>query len=241
MTQQQAARHGPAIDIPKTIAGVLAAVSAAVVGSYLGVAGTLIGAAVASVVGSVGTELYQRWIHKGSHKLRTTFVTAPAAVGTPEVAAAAEEVPSQPEPVAPTKIRWGRVSAVAAAVFVLAVGTLTAFELVTGKSAADAVGNRSSSTTTLCSVLCANKSKPTPASSPSPRPSATSTSGTPSPTATTSVPAATSAATPTPTATTGTTTGTTTSPNPAGQAPTTPAAPQNHIAPPNEVVPQRTE
>src|ERR1041384_7704361 len=94
MSVQAEGRFWSGIDIPKTIAGTLAAVSAAVVGSFLGVAGTLIGAAVASVIGSVGTELYTRFINRGSKKIVSTFVTAPAAGGQPTGGAAEHEVPA---------------------------------------------------------------------------------------------------------------------------------------------------
>jgi len=176
MTEHAPDRIWTGIDIPKTIAGVLAAVSAAVLGSFLGVAGTLVGAALASVIGTIGTEVYQRSIHKGARKLQSSFVTAPAAVGTPSVAAARDEVPSEPEP--PHAIRWGRVAAVAGAVFVLAIGTLTAFELISGKSAADAVGNKSSSSTTIGSVLSGNHKATTPTPVPSGSATPTATTGT---------------------------------------------------------------
>jgi len=186
MTDHAPDRIWSGIDIPKTIAGVLAAVSAAVLGSFLGVAGTLAGAAVASIVGSVGTEIYHRWIDRGSKKIKSTFVTAPAAVGTPAVAAAEEETPSEEAPPRPpAKLHWGRVAAVAGAVFVLAMGALTAFELLTHQSVADAVGNRSSSSTTLGSVLSGNDSgkSRTPATTPSE--SAPATEESPAETATT--------------------------------------------------------
>src|SRR3954452_520779 len=94
MTEREPERIFSGIDIPKTLAGALAAVCAAVVGSYLGVAGTLIGAAVASVVGTVGTEVYLRSFHQGKKRLHTiapAFVKVPAAIGTPPVAAATED------------------------------------------------------------------------------------------------------------------------------------------------------
>ena len=53
------------VDWPRTIAGALAAVAAAVVLSKLGAAGTLIGAAIGSVVISVGT-------NSGAHGISTT-------------------------------------------------------------------------------------------------------------------------------------------------------------------------
>jgi hypothetical protein len=51
-------------------AGALASVSAAVVASLFGAAGTLIGAAVASVVTTVGSAVYGLWIHHTGDKLR---------------------------------------------------------------------------------------------------------------------------------------------------------------------------
>jgi hypothetical protein len=173
MTEHAPDRLWSGIDIPKTIAGALAAVCAAVIGSFLGVAGTLIGAAVASVIGSVGTEIYHRSIQKGTKKLHNTlaptFVKAPAAVGTPEVAAATEDdSPSHLVPPEPGRIRWGRVAVIAGALFVLAMGSLTVAEIVTGKSAASTVGNTSSTGTTVGSVFRGGGSStrtPTPAPS----------------------------------------------------------------------------
>lgn len=177
MTEHAPDRLWSGIDIPKTIAGTLAAVSAAVVGSFLGVAGTLIGAAVASLIGSVGTELYARFINRGSKKIVSTFVTAPAAVGTPAVVAAEDELPSEEpvvgEPPARKDVRWGRIAAMAGALFVLAMGSLTAFELLTGKSVPAAVGHTTSSTTTIGSAFNGDngteeKVKPAPSESAAP-------------------------------------------------------------------------
>lgn len=53
-------------------AGALASVSAAVVASLFGAAGTLIGAAVASVVTTVGSAIYGVWIRHTGEKLRQT-------------------------------------------------------------------------------------------------------------------------------------------------------------------------
>ena len=180
------AEHAPdqvrsGIDIPKTIAGALAAVCAAVIGSFLGVAGTLVGAAVASIIGSVGTEIYHRYLNKGAQKLRTlaapAFIKAPAAVGTPAVAAASKyESPSHTVPESALRgIRWGRVAMVAGALFVLAMGTLTAVELITGKSVATVVGNGTGAKTTIGGLLDPGKhTNPAPTPTPSVVPSVTS-------------------------------------------------------------------
>jgi hypothetical protein len=182
MTEQAEDRLLSGIDIPKTIAGALAAVCAAVIGSFLGVAGTLVGAAVASIIGSVGTELYQRSLRKGAQKLQTlapTFVKAPAAVGTPEVAAATEDE-SPSHTVAPRRqIRWARVAMVAGALFVLAMGSLTMVELITGRSVASTVGNGTKATTTFGGLFNpGTRSQSTPVPAPSATPTSTATSTT---------------------------------------------------------------
>ncbi|GIE93129.1 hypothetical protein [Paractinoplanes rishiriensis] len=167
MTEHAPGRFWSGIDIPKTIAGVLAAVSAAVIGSFLGVAGTLIGAAVASLIGSVGTEVYHRSIDRGRKKIVGTFLTAPAAVGTPEVAAAAEETPSE-QAVSRGKIRWRRVAMVAGAVFVLAMGTLTVAEIVSGRSIADATRGGTGDRSTLSRLFTSSDSSDSDRENPAP-------------------------------------------------------------------------
>ncbi|MDT4994424.1 MAG: hypothetical protein QOH97_4316 [Actinoplanes sp.] len=205
------------INVPKILAGALAAVCAAVVGSFLGVAGTLIGAAVASVVGSVGTEIYERSLKHGAHKLQTlapTFIKAPAAVGTPAVAAATSEddLPSHtlPEQARSQQIRWGHVAAAAGAVFVLAMAGIWLAEKALGEPIAAAVGaSGNTSGTTLGNV---GKS---PRATPQPAPANTPTAGPPS--GANNAPAA---PTPSTAATTTSPAGTTTT-APTGATPTT--------------------
>ena len=176
MSEQAPDRFWSGIQITKVAAGTLAAVSAAVIGSFLGVAGTLAGAAVASIVGSLGTEIYQRSLDRGAKKLQTlapTFVKAPAAVGTPPVPAASEEdspshtVPEEereapeeeraaPEaqPAASGKaLPWRRIGVAAALLFVLAIASLSVVELLAGRSVASMVGNDTGGRTTLSSVV----------------------------------------------------------------------------------------
>jgi hypothetical protein len=183
MSEQASEKIFSGIDIPKVIAGTLAAVSAAVVGSFLGVAGTLAGAAVVSVIGSVGTEVYQRSLNKGVKHLQAftpAFIKAPAAVGTPGVAAATEEdLPSHTVPEAERasrQIRWGRVAMIAGALFVLAMGSVTVAELITGKSVASTVGSSSGGGTTVGSLFEGGRhstSTPAPATSSTPTDEAT--------------------------------------------------------------------
>jgi hypothetical protein len=232
MSEQAPGKILSGINIPKTIAGALAAVCAAVIGSFLGVAGTLIGAAVASVIGSVGTEIYERSLHRGAKKLQTiapTFIKVPAALGTPAVAAATEE-DSPSHTVyqgAKGRIRWGRVAMVAGALFVLAMGSLTIAELFTGKSVASTVGNPTKARSTLSGLFNPGTGDPTPTPVPTPAP----TGKTPA----TRAPATESneqAPTQAPATQPGTQPGTVSTTSPAGEAPqqtAPPLAPQNEI------------
>jgi hypothetical protein len=169
MSEHAPDRLWSGIEVTKIIAGTLAAVTAAVIGSFLGVAGTLIGAAVASVVGSIGTEIYQKSLHRGARRLgeiAPTFVKVPAAVGTPAVAAATEQENPAHTVVPGTNIRWGRVGLAAAALFILAIGSLSAFELIARESVAEAVGSSSSGRSTI-GIPLGNDSADTPAVTPS--------------------------------------------------------------------------
>ena len=224
MSEHAPDRLWSGIEITKVIAGTLAAVTAAVIGSFLGVAGTLAGAAVASVVGSVGTEIYQRSLNRGAKRLSTiapTFVKAPAAVGTPEVAAATEEeLPSHtvPEPERKRQVRWGRIAVLAGAVFVLAMGAVWASEKAFGEPLSTKVGVTDTTGTTLGNAVSNNSSDdrpaPVPSAEPTGQPSADAT-GDPEPTD--------PATGPTDTATDPTTAPTTTAPT--DQEPVTPTDP----------------
>lgn len=227
MTEHTPDRIWSGIEISKVLAGTLAAISAAVVGSFLGVAGTLAGAAIASIVGSIGTEIYAKSINRGARKLQhltPAFIKAPAAVGTPEVAAATgRESPSHTVPVPARRTpRWGRIALATALLFVLAMGSLTVVELLAGRSVASLLGHGSAGTTTLSSVTEEGKKRDHPAPATSVEPSTGDSSGQPSdnpsaePTPTGSTPAPTDT-TPGTQPTTAPTTGATTGPQDPGQ------------------------
>jgi len=99
----------PALSATHVVASALAAVSAAIAASFLGVAGTVVGAALASGLSTAGTALYDHALRRTRDKLRA----APP--------------------------RWGRVGITAVLVFALAMGAITLGEWVSGRSAADMV------------------------------------------------------------------------------------------------------
>ncbi|MGA5304804.1 hypothetical protein ACPCHT_33185 [Nucisporomicrobium flavum] len=203
MSEQAPDRLWSGIQISKVVAGTLAAVAAAVLGSFLGVAGTLAGAALASVVGSVGTQLFDNSLKRGTKTLQTVapaFIKVPAAVGTPPVAAATEEEkPSHTVPQEPGRfaIRWKPVLVGAATVFIVAMGAIFALEASAGRSLASMTGHGSSAGTTLTSLVSSksdskqDKPATTPSESPAPDESPTpdsSTTESPEPGATTDTP-----------------------------------------------------
>jgi hypothetical protein len=58
------------LSFSQVLGGALAAVTSAVAASYLGVAGTLIGAALGSVIITVGTSLYKLWLKSTNERIR---------------------------------------------------------------------------------------------------------------------------------------------------------------------------
>src|SRR5215203_1235367 len=66
---------GPAgLSVPQIAAGALAAVTAAVAASFFGVAGTLIGAALGSVVSSVAAGLYATSLSRAARVIKVLVV-----------------------------------------------------------------------------------------------------------------------------------------------------------------------
>src|SRR4051812_1853979 len=187
-------------------AGALASVTAAVLGSQLGVAGTVAGAGLASVIGTVGTAMYERSIHAARSRVTARIKTGEE----PPVGAShdAETVrlmvaPPQEEP---GKRRWPMLVAAVAAAFVLGMGVLTGIELLDGHATAGD-GQR----TTVGSLFGQ------PGQSSTPPPTSTAPTGTsekppstPTPTTTSSTPPPSSSSTSTSTSTSTTTTPTTT-------------------------------
>jgi hypothetical protein len=194
--------------LTKLTAGTLAAVSAAAIGSFLGVAGTLVGAAVASVVASLGTEIYQRSLTRGTEKLQTlapAFIKAPAAVGTPEVAAASEEddpshTVADAEVVEKRKphLRWKPIVIGAAAVFIIAMGAVFAVEAFAGRSLSSITTGTDSGRSTIGVPVGNTGSSPSPSVTPTP---SQEPSGTPSTTPSTEAPATDTTVSPTDTGT----------------------------------------
>ena len=169
------------IDWLKTTAGALAAVSSAVLLSTLGAAGTIIGAAIGSVVLTTGSALYSQGLARSRYRLAQAQSTALRKVGIAQAevrraermdddeAASSHlehaderlgEAQHDLEAVAdePATLSWGerltllpwkRIAVYAAGLFVVAILTITAFELIAGRTVSSYTGGDDSGGTTI--------------------------------------------------------------------------------------------
>ncbi len=202
------------LSLTQVVAGALAAVSAAWAASALGVAGTIIGAAVVSTTISVLSAVYQHGARRTAERLRTLRKAEMEARRHQAAAAPAHDQPGatapepapvpapEPVPLDPDRTlvlpaldledergyRWGRIALLSLGVFLLAMATVTVVELATGHTLA-------------CSAFghdCEQRTSVTPGVPARPAPSPThSTSVSPSPTPSASpTPSSTASATP---------------------------------------------
>ncbi|MCM2422099.1 hypothetical protein [Streptomyces sp. RKAG293] len=139
------------LSVPQVAGSALAAVTAALLASQLGVYGTIIGAGVVSIVATAGGTVFQHFFRRTGEQIRTVSTRhLPVSVpGTePEAGAGStrllEELPPPGEDERPdgeygeatvhgtTKRGWHKSAIGAVVVFVLAMGTVTSIELATG-------------------------------------------------------------------------------------------------------------
>jgi hypothetical protein len=150
MTNSPAATERPRIQLSvvQVVASALAAITATVCASYLGIAGTVIGAAVASVLTVVGNAVY-------SHSLRRVGTVAGLATRAGDAA---------PTPVARRR-GWTTFAAACAGVFVGVLAVVTVVEMVAGRPLSDVVRGHSGSGTSVLGDV----GQSTGSSSPTPR------------------------------------------------------------------------
>lgn len=186
------------------IAGALAAMTSAWLASWLGVAGTLIGAAVGSIVAGTASTLYSASLQRGIERSKTLLVTEQGSIvegasgGEDSVVEAESVADDQPEPRSSwrallARVNWKTVALVSAATLLIAVAVIGAYEVVSGKS----YGNESNSRIVPASVTRDGGSSPQGPGTPAPTPTVTDapTEGAP-----TTTPAPSATPTPEPTA-----------------------------------------
>ena len=152
-------------------AGALAAVSSAVGASFFGVAGTLIGAALGSVIASVSTALYTESLRKTNEGIKRVLTRRPvdeAPLAGPVTAVLPAHLSPRHAPEDRGGLRWSRVGGYAAAVFVAAMLIVTGIELVGQQPVSALVGDTASSgSTTLGQLTNASSDRDTTPSTPS--------------------------------------------------------------------------
>jgi hypothetical protein len=194
--------------VPKLLASALAAVSGAVVASFFGIEGTLIGAALVSLLVAPAEALYTHSLASAHNVARRSLLRRVS-----EQAGASEEAASEAHP---QPIRWQRVAVAAVVAFGIAVGAITGVEAVAKQPLASLVGSRprpEGSTSVGVVVAGADRSAPPATRPPATATTSTSPSGPAPTTAPVDVPT-----TPAPASTISSTTAATT---PSLQAPTT--------------------
>lgn len=191
------------LSLTQIVGGALAAMTAAALGSTLGVGGTIAGAAMASVVAGVAGTLYTASLRTGREKVRTVFrgqapdaASAPPAPVDPATTLSGRAVEEtlvspvwDPLPLekpskqkSKTRFPWKRAVAISLAVFALAAVLITGYERVSGQPLSGGTG------TTVSQVRDDSSgdkdTKPTPSASSSSSSTATPTpSETPEPSA----------------------------------------------------------
>lgn len=143
------------LSVTQVVAAALAAVTAAVLGSRLGAAGTVIGAAGASVILNVATVVYKTSLERSREKIRVLARSTlplptsrdgsraershpPAANAPLDDERLTDTTDSEPQPGDRsrrfTTLRWGAVVVGAVGGFVLAMMAITGFEWASGET-----------------------------------------------------------------------------------------------------------
>lgn len=231
------------VPLSQVFAGALAAVTAALIGSTMGVAGTVLGAGLASVISTVGGAIYLRSIKRTTEGVRTVHAKVVGrSAGTTVLvssedpdATPGEEVEAEPAdqlpdgPPAGARRRWPVLVASTLAAFALGMLVVTGVEWLRGESLSGEQGTTFSGIVSPKDAGGADPAEPT-TSTTTPTPADTVPPTTPtSPDATTTDPTTTST---TPPSESSTTTTTTTTPVPPVTT-TTPQAGQGGSIPPS--------
>jgi len=218
-----------ALSITHILASALAAVTATFAASYFGVSGTIIGAALASVVTVIGNTLYSHSIQRTRQRVRSVVPLTTLGLRSMAVADASPDDTTAASPPPRLAIPWQRVAVGAAGLFLIVAGIVTGIEIAAGRPLHSIVHDHSGSGTSL---FGGSHKSPTTPTTPAPSQSSTSSSSTtpasttpsdPSTTASSTTSAPPSSATPTTPAPTATFPTPTTSPPPDGSPSPTPS------------------
>lgn len=151
------------LSVAQIAASSLAAVSAAVVCSFFGVAGTVIGTAAASIVATTGSALYSYSLRRTRARLRRLHQAGAAAPPITEVLKTTRQQGQRLLGQIPLRLLGAGV----VVVFVVSIGVVTIIEYGTGKPLSSVVGATDKGSGTSLFGTHAATHKPTPKPSPS--------------------------------------------------------------------------
>jgi hypothetical protein len=200
------------------VASALAAVTATVAASYLGVSGTVIGAAVASVITVSGNAIYGHSLRRTGARVRTAVPIAARWVPESGSAPATAPLPVVTPTQRPRLRGWQRIGIASVGVFVALLAAVTTVELALGRPLSDALRGKQAQGTSLSNETGGNAAPKVTTRTITVTPSVRFTT----PTVTQTAPAVTATATPTVTVTP--------SPSPTS-ASSTPVAPSSSTTP----------
>ncbi len=212
-----------ALSITHILASALAAVTATFAASYFGVSGTIIGAALASVVTVIGNTLYSHSIQRTRQRVRSVVPLTTLGLRSMAVADASPDDTTAASPPPRLAIPWQRVAVGAAGLFLIVAGIVTGIEIAAGRPLHSIVHDHSGSGTSL---FGGSHKSPTTPTTPAPSQSSTSSSST--------TPASTTPSDPS------TTASSTTSAPPSSATPTTPAPTATFPTPTTSPPPDRS-
>ena len=203
------------ISLTQLLAGSAAAACGAWLASKIGVAGTVIGAAIVSALVTTLSAIYTHGARRAQQRLLVRKAEIHERARLPATYA---DDPPPPAPEPPAEgYHWGRIALAALAVFIVAMGAVTVIELVKGQSFSCSSAGRDcdQGTTLLPGRPRTHPTSPTPTPSVTTTPSLTTPSGSGTPTPTDSpTPTFSSTESPTPSGTPSGTPSDTSSPSP---------------------------
>jgi hypothetical protein len=165
------------INVVQVVASALAAVSSAVLLSKVGVAGTVLGAAIGSVIVTVGAAVYSYSLQISRERVQAAQAAALARMSRVRTGAETRSLDLEEQPSADTRPPWrealGRlpwkwIAAVTGAVFAIAMITILCFELIAGESVSSITGGSTGNGHRTSLGLGSAKSAATQSPTPSP-------------------------------------------------------------------------
>ena len=162
------------LNMIQVVASALAAVTAAVLASFFGLAGTLIGAALVSVLATVGSAVYSHWLQRTREGLRNVSVQVR---DTPLISLKPQSCRLLDRLGGLRSVNWRSVGLASVIVFVVSIGVITIVELAAGQPVAKIVGGSSPSGagTTIGGTFSGSGGSPQPSREPEQNPSSSTT------------------------------------------------------------------